>query len=233
MNSTQTAALCRRLGGPTVDARRLPNYGGNVDKASPVTSRIRRLNQWARALAYFTVAYNVLEAVVAISAGWSSGSSALISFGGDSVVESLSAGVIIWQFRSDIPEDRERLALRFIAVAFFVLTAYVTADALRALLTGTEPETSPVGIALALLSLIVMPSLFAAKRRVGRELGSASVGADSIQTLLCVYLSAILLAGLLLNTLVGWWWADPVAALVIAGIALREGIEAWQGEDCD
>lgn len=208
-----------------------PSVGG-VDKEARSTPRIRQLNQWARALAYFTVTYNVLEAVVAISAGRTSGSPALISFGGDSVVESLSALVIIWQFRSDIPEDRERLALRFIAVAFFALTAYVAVDALRALLTGAHPEPSPVGIGLALLSLIVMPTLFAAKRKVGRELGSASVGADSVQTLLCVYLSAILLVGLLLNALVGWWWADPVAGLVIAGIALREGIEAWQGEEC-
>ena len=156
----------------------------------------------------------------------------MISFGGDSVVESLSALVIIWQFRSEVPEERERLALRFIAVAFFVLTAYVAVGALRALAVGAHPEPSRVGIALAIVSLVVMPTLFAAKRRVGRELGSASVGADSVQTLLCVYLSAILLVGLLLNAWVGWWWADPVAALAIAGIALREGIEIWKGEDC-
>ena len=202
-----------------------------MDETTGSGTRVRRLNQYARALAYFTVGYNVVEAVVAISAGWASGSPALISFGGDSVVESLSALVIIWQFRSEVPEERERLALRFIAVAFFVLTAYVALDALRALTVGSHPEPSRVGIALAIVSLVVMPTLFAAKRRVGRELGSASVGADSVQTLLCVYLSAILLVGLLLNAWVGWWWADPVAALVIAGIALREGIEAWQGED--
>jgi divalent metal cation (Fe/Co/Zn/Cd) transporter len=191
-----------------------------------------RLNQWAIRLAYFTVAYNVLEAVVAISAGSLSGSPALISFGGDSVVESLSALVIIWQFRSDVPQDRERLALRFIAVAFFALAAYVAVDAVRALTTEARPEPSPVGIGLAILSLVVMPALFAAKRTVGRELGSASISADSVQTLLCVYLSAILLAGLLLNALLGWWWADPIAGLLIAAIAFREGTEAWKGEDC-
>jgi divalent metal cation (Fe/Co/Zn/Cd) transporter len=203
-----------------------------VDKEAPSAHRVWQLNRWARALAYFTIGYNVLEAVVAISAGSISGSPALISFGGDSVVESLSALVIIWQFHSDVPEERERLALRFIAVAFFVLTAYVAVDALRALLVGVHPEPSAVGIVLAIISLIVMPTLFAAKRRVGRALGSTSVTADSVQTLLCVYLSVVLLAGLLLNAWLGWWWADPIAALVIAAIALREGIEAWQGDDC-
>ncbi len=185
----------------------------------------------ARHLAYFTLGYNVLEAVIAITAGVIAGSVALISFGGDSVVESLSALVIVWQFRTTVPEDRERQALRLIALAFFALAAYITVDALRALLTGSDAEASPVGIALAIASLIVMPFLAWAKRRVGRQLGSAAVLADSKQTLLCTWLSGALLAGLLLNAMLGWSWADPIAALVIAAFAAHEGLEAWRGEE--
>lgn len=193
--------------------------------------RRARLHRQARALAWLTVAYNAVEAVVGIGAGAAAGSLALVSFGGDSIIECLSALVIIWQFHGHVPEDRERRALRAIAVAFFVLAAYVTADALRSVLSGTEPDASPVGIALAGVSLLVMPVLAWAKRRVGRRLGSAAVTADSTQTLLCTYLSAVLLAGLLLNATLGWSWADPLAALVIAGVAANEGREAWRGED--
>lgn len=185
----------------------------------------------ARHLAYFTVAYNALEAVLAITAGVIAGSVALISFGGDSVVESLSALVIVWQFRTSLPEDRERQALRLIGLAFFALAAYITVDAVRTLLTGSDAQTSPVGIALAIASLFVMPFLAWAKRRAGHQLGSAAVLADSKQTLLCTWLSAVLLAGLLLNATLGWIWADPIAALVIAAFAAHEGLEAWQGDD--
>jgi divalent metal cation (Fe/Co/Zn/Cd) transporter len=187
----------------------------------------------ARHLAYFTVAYNVLEAVVAITAGVVAGSVALISFGGDSVVESLSALVIVWQFRTPLPEERERQALRLIGVAFFVLAAYITVDAIHALLTRSDAETSPVGIAIAIASMLVMPFLAWAKRRVGRLLGSAAVLADSKQTLLCTWLSGVLLVGLLLNAALDWSWADPLAALVIAGFAAHEGLDAWRGEDDD
>ena len=184
-------------------------------------------------LAYFTVAYNVVEAIVAISAGVVAGSVALTSFGSDSVVESLSALVIVWQFRTAVPEDRERRALRFIGTAFFILAAYITVDALHALLTGPDANASPVGVVVATASLIVMPALAFAKRRVGHRLGSTAVLADSTQTLLCMWLSAALLVGLLLNTLLGWGWADPVTALVIAAFAAHEGLEAWRGEDDD
>lgn len=185
----------------------------------------------ARHLASFTVAYNALEAVVAITAGVVAGSVALISFGGDSVVESLSALVIVWQFRTALPEDRERRALRLIGLAFFALAAYITLDAVRTLLTGSDAETSPVGIAIAIASLIVMPFLAWAKRRAGHQLGSAAVLADSKQTLLCTWLSGVLLTGLLLNATLGWTWADPIAALVIAAFAAHEGLEAWRGDD--
>jgi divalent metal cation (Fe/Co/Zn/Cd) transporter len=195
--------------------------------------RRERLRRHARWLAYGTLAYNAAEAAVAIGAGSDAGSFALVSFGGDSLVECLSAIMIIWQFRSAVPEDRERQALRGIAVAFFVLAAWVTVDAGRGLLTGADPDASPVGIALAAVSLVVMPLLALAKRRVAAALGSASVAADGMQTMLCTYLSAVLLLGLLANATLGWAWADPVAALVIAAVAVREGRDAWRGQGCD
>jgi divalent metal cation (Fe/Co/Zn/Cd) transporter len=184
-------------------------------------------------LAYATAGYNLLEGLVAIAAGAAASSSALIGFGLDSFVEVSSAGVIIWQFRSRVPESKERLALRFIAVSFFALAAWVTVDSVRSLLAGGDADASPVGIGLAIASLVVMPLLVRAKRRTGRELGSATVMADSTQTLLCTYLSAVLLVGLVLNAALGWSWADPVAALVIAGVAVKEGVAAWRGDACD
>ncbi|GAA1864711.1 cation transporter [Asanoa iriomotensis] len=183
-------------------------------------------------LAYATAAYNLAEGAVAILAGVAASSSALIGFGLDSFVEVLSALVIIWQFRARVPESRERLALRLIAISFFALAAWVAFDSIRALTFGDEATPSPVGIGLAIASLIVMPLLVAAKRRTGRELGSATVLADSTQTMLCTYLSAVLLAGLVLNAWLGWSWADPLAALVIAGVAVKEGVEAWRGDGC-
>jgi divalent metal cation (Fe/Co/Zn/Cd) transporter len=183
-------------------------------------------------LAYATAGYNLLEGLVAIGAGAAASSTALIAFGLDSFIEVSSALVVIWQFRARIPETRERLALRLIAGSFFALAAWVSVDAVTSLLGGGEAQPSPVGIGLAVASLIVMPALVWAKRRVGRELGSATVVADSTQTLLCTYLSAILLAGLVLNATLGWSWADPIAGLVIAGVAVREGIEAWRGDAC-
>lgn len=196
------------------------------------TQRRLALNRRALHLAYVTAGYNLLEGVVAIAAGVVASSTALIGFGLDSFIEVASALVVIWQFRSPVPEERERLALRLIAVSFFALAAWVSVDAVRSLLGVGEARPSPVGIGLALASLIVMPALVWAKRRVGRVLGSATVMADSTQTLLCTYLSAVLLAGLLLNATLGWSWADPIAGLVIAGVAVREGIEAWRGHTC-
>jgi divalent metal cation (Fe/Co/Zn/Cd) transporter len=184
-------------------------------------------------LAYATAGYNLLEGLIAVAAGSAASSAALIGFGLDSFVEVSSAAVLIWQFRSRVPEDKERMALRLIAVSFFALAAWVTIDAIRSLIAGADADPSPVGIGLAIASLIVMPLLVRAKRRTGRELGSATVMADSTQTMLCTYLSAVLLVGLILNALWGWSWADPVAALVIAGVATKEGMEAWRGDHCD
>jgi divalent metal cation (Fe/Co/Zn/Cd) transporter len=179
-----------------------------------------------------TITYNVIEAIVALAAGAAASSTALVAFGLDSIVEVLSAAAVAWQFASPDPETREKKALRIIAWSFFALAAYVTVDAILALVGVREAEPSPVGIILAAVSLAVMPMLSWFERTTGRELGSASAVADSKQTLLCGYLSAALLVGLGLNTLLGWPWADSMAALVIAGFAVKEGREAWKGDAC-
>lgn len=180
-----------------------------------------------------TIAYNVIEAVIAISEGARVSSGALIGFGLDSVIEVSSAAAVAWQFAGSDPERREKVALRIIAVSFFALAVYVGIDSLQSLFgLGDEARHSSIGIALAAVSLLIMPLLSWAERRAGRELGSLSAVADSKQTLLCTYLSAVLLAGLVLNSLLGWSWADPIAALVIAAIAVREGINAWKGDAC-
>lgn len=191
-----------------------------------------RLGRRARLLAAVSVTYNLVEAVVAISAGLVAGSVALVGFGLDSLVEVSSGLIILWQFRHALPESRERLALRLMALSFFALAAYVAVESVRALAGGQDPESSPVGIGLAVASLAVMPLLSRAQRRTGKALGSNAVVADATQTLLCAYLSAVLLVGLLLNATLGWSWADPAAGLVIAVLALKEGREAWRGEGC-
>jgi divalent metal cation (Fe/Co/Zn/Cd) transporter len=192
----------------------------------------RRLGRRAQWLAAASVAYNGIEAVIAIAAGIVAGSVALIGFGLDSVVEVSSGLIVLWQFRHRLPESREQQALRLMAVSFFALAAYVAFESVRALATGHTADSSTVGIALAVASLLIMPFLSWAQRRTGRALGSNAVVADSTQTLLCTYLSAVLLAGLLLNATLGWAWADPLAGLVIAAVAAKEGWEAWNGHGC-
>lgn len=179
-----------------------------------------------------TISYNIIEAIVALAEGSRVSSSALIGFGLDSVIEVSSAAAVAWQFAGRDPEAREKVALRVIAFSFFALAAFVTIDAVRSLFGIGEARHSTVGIVLAALSLAIMPVLSWAQRRAGRELGSLSAVADSKQTLLCTYLSAVLLAGLVANSAFGWSWADSVAALVIAAIAVKEGREAWRGEAC-
>jgi hypothetical protein len=208
------SADVRTAPGPVTEARR---------------SLLERRVRWVVAV---TITYNVVEAVIAISAGTVAGSAALVGFGLDSIVEVLSAAAVAWQFSAPDPETRERVALRVVALSFFGLALFVSVDSVRSLLGGSDPDHSTVGIVLAAVSLAVMPFLSWFERRTGRELGSATAVADSQQTLLCTYLSAVLLVGLLLNSLLGWSWADPVAALVIAGIAVREGIQAWRGDGC-
>jgi len=185
-----------------------------------------------RLLTAATISYNIVEAVVALLAGTRASSAALIGFGLDSVIEVASAAAVAWQFSGKDPEARERLALKVIALSFFGLAAYVTVDAVRTFAGGREAESTVVGVVLAAVSLVVMPVLSTAQRRAGRELGSASAVADSRQTLLCTYLSGVLLVGLLLNALFGWWWADPLVALAIAAVAVREGRTAWRGQHC-
>lgn len=195
-------------------------------------ARVAVLRRRIRWIVAFTIAYNIIEGVIALIAGGIASSSALIGFGLDSFVEVLSAAAVAWQFAARDPEKRERAALRVIAIAFFALAAYVSVDAVLSLTGIREPDHSPVGIALAAVSLLVMPFVSLLERRAGRELGSASAVADSKQTLICSYLSAAVLVGLLANLLFGWTWADPIAALVIAGFAVREGSEAWKGDAC-
>jgi divalent metal cation (Fe/Co/Zn/Cd) transporter len=190
------------------------------------------LSRRVRLLVSATITYNIIEAVVAISAGTVASSSALIGFGLDSLIEVSSAAAVYWQFSGSDPEARERATLRIIAVSFFALAGYVTVESVRSLLGGETAGSSTAGIVLAAVSLVVMPLLSYAQRRAGRELGSASAVADSHQTLLCTYLSGVLLVGLLLNLLFGWSWADPVVALVIAAVAVKEGRTAWRGEHC-
>lgn len=192
----------------------------------------RKLSRRARLLAATSVAYNVIEAIIAITAGVVAGSVALVGFGLDSVVEVSSGLIILWQFSHRLPETRERQALRIMALAFFGLAAYITLESIRSLIGGSDPETSSVGIGLAIASLFVMPFLSWAQRRTGRALGSNAVVADGTQTLLCTYLSAVLLVGLVLNATLGWGWADPTAGLIIAAVAVREGREAWKGDGC-
>jgi divalent metal cation (Fe/Co/Zn/Cd) transporter len=205
----------------------------HVHAGPPLSGADRlRLGRRAQLLAGASVAYNVVEAVVAVTAGLVAGSVALLGFGLDSVVEVSSGLIVLWQFRHRLPESRETQALRLMAVSFFVLAAYVSFASVRALLSGIEPDESPVGIGLAMASLVVMPFLAWAQRRTGRALGSNAVVAGSTQTLLCTYLSAVLLAGLVLNATLGWGWSDAVAGLVIAAVAVREGLMAWRGEGC-
>ncbi|MFF5185653.1 cation transporter [Streptomyces sp. NPDC000345] len=201
----------------------------------PSPARREILARHIRLLVAATITYNVIEAVVAITAGAIASSTALIGFGLDSVIEVSSAAAVAWQFSARdhaVREAREKTTLRITAVSFFALAAYVSIDAVRAL-TGTgEADRSIPGIVIAALSLVIMPFLSAAPRRAGRELGSASAVADSKQTLLCTYLSAVLLVGLILNAILNWSWADPIAALVIAVITVKEGRDAWQGKGC-
>jgi len=209
-----------------------------VTLGSPASADKRRASvRRGRFLAWFTIAWNSVEGLVGISSGVAAGSVALVGFGVDSYVEVLSGAVVLWRLSKErhgqaLSEAAEHRALRIIAATFFALAAGVTAESIRKLVTGEHPSASPAGIALTVVSLVVMPLLARAKRKVGRQLGSHAIQADATETVLCVWLSAIVLVGLLLNAAFGWWWADPVAALGIVYVAAREGREAWKGETC-
>jgi divalent metal cation (Fe/Co/Zn/Cd) transporter len=201
---------------------------GALDRAAVV-----RRGQW---LEYFTIFYNSLEAVIAIVAGFLAGSVALVGFGFDSVIEVTSGAALLWRLRADVDESARRraddLSLRIVGVCFLALAVYVAYESLEVLIAGDAPERSIPGIALAAVSVVVMPVLARAKRNVAGQIESAAMRADARQTDFCMYLSAILLGGLGLNALFGWWWADPAAALVMVPIIAREGIEAVQGKEC-
>lgn len=201
---------------------------GKIDRAVLV-----RRGRW---LEYFTISYNSLEGLIAVIAGLIAGSIALVGFGFDSLIEVTSGSVLLWRLHADLDEEgRERveaISLRIVGALFVLLAIYVTYDSVKSLIRREAPEESLVGIVLASVSLVIMPLLVRAKRRVARAINSGALMADSKQTELCTYLSAILLGGLLLNALLGWWWADPIAALVMVPIIVKEGIEALRGETC-
>jgi divalent metal cation (Fe/Co/Zn/Cd) transporter len=190
-----------------------------------------------RRLEYFTLAWNSFEAAVALASGWLAGSIALVGFGFDSVIETASAGILLWRFRTDADVERreraERTAHRLVGVCFLLLAAYVATEALRALWIKAQPQRSLPGILIAIAAVIVMPLLGRAKRRVAARLGSRALRADSRQADFCAWLSAILLAGLLLHELLGWWWADPAAALFMVPIIAREGVQGLRSEACN
>jgi divalent metal cation (Fe/Co/Zn/Cd) transporter len=188
----------------------------------------------ARVLAWLGVAWHAVEAFVAIAAGVAAGSIALIGFGADSVVEGIAGIVVIWRFaaRREATADAERRAQRLIAASFFAIAVYVSVEALLSLIGTDHPQASWVGIGLSIVTLVVMPPLATAKGRVARQLGSSATHSEGRQNMLCAYLSAALLAGLGVNALFGWWWGDPAAALLISGVAVREGVGAWRGDAC-
>jgi divalent metal cation (Fe/Co/Zn/Cd) transporter len=190
-----------------------------------------------RRLEYFTIAWNGIEAAVALVSGLVAGSVALVGFGLDSVIETISAGILLWRLRAEDDslrrERRERTAHRLVGACFLLLAVYVAVESLRALWMKATPGRSIPGILIAVAAVVVMPLLGRAKRQVAAQMGSRALRADSRQADFCAYLSAILLAGLLLHALMGWWWADPVAALVMTPIIGREGVQGLRGEGCD
>ena len=194
----------------------------------------RRLVSYARVLAWGSLAWMTAEGVIAIVAGVAAGSIALIGFGIDSAIEGLASVVIIWRFwgARALSEAAERRAQKLVALQFFILAPYVAIEAVRTLATGHEAATSWLGIGLTISSAAFMPAFGIAKQRIGKRLDSAATTAEGTQNMLCAYLSVAVLVGLLGNTLLGLWWLDPIAALLIAYVAVREGREAWRGEEC-
>jgi len=205
------------------------------DVSAPLPQQAEAYRRQAVRLEYFTLSWNAVEAVVAIVAGALASSIALVGFGLDSVIETIAAATLLWRLkqRGDLEAAAESRALRIVGATFFVLAAYVTLESVRDLWLRHEPRESLLGIGLAVVSLIVMPILGTAKRRLARRMGSRALAADGMETLLCAYLSFTLLLGLSLNAWLGWWWADPVAALAMVGFMLREGWEAFEGAEGD
>jgi divalent metal cation (Fe/Co/Zn/Cd) transporter len=193
------------------------------------------LERRARLLAWGANGWHAIEFGIAVGAGVAAGSVALVGFGIDSAIEVLSGGVIVWLFSGGrgVSEAAERRAQQLVAASYAILVAYVGVEAIRDLLGSHHPRASWIGLGLAAVTVVTMPLLARAKRRVGRQLSSAAAVREAGQNMICAYLSVALLVGLLANALLGWWWADPIAALVIAGLAAREGVESWRGESCE
>ncbi len=203
--------------------------------ASEAVTRSQHLHR-GMVLEYLTIGWNVIEGLVAVISGAVSGSIALIGFGIDSFIETASGAILLWRLRAEHRgrdrEHVERRALKLVGISFILLAAYVAFDSIKALVARAAPDRSIVGIVVAIVSLIVMPWLARQKRNAAADLNSAALRADSRQTSLCAYLSLILLGGLLLNALLGWWWADPLAALCMVPIIAKEGRDAFKGEAC-
>jgi divalent metal cation (Fe/Co/Zn/Cd) transporter len=215
-----------------------------ITRPAPATSRLTgvtlpegerdRLVRRAKALSWLSLAWMTVEGAVAITAALVAGSVALLGFGLDSVIEALASVIVIWRFTGDrrLSDHAEQRAQRLVALSFFLLAPYVAQDAIRTLIAGDHPSISWVGIGLSISSLILMPVLGRAKQSIGSQLGSGATADEGAQNLLCAYLAAGVLAGLIVNAALGWWWADPLIALGIAGLAVKEGRETWRGEGC-
>jgi divalent metal cation (Fe/Co/Zn/Cd) transporter len=220
-------------GAPLLQLGRVRTPTAPVLPVAPAAERAA-LEEWARTLAWVGLGWHVAEFAIAIAAGLAAGSIALIGFGADSFIEALAGVVVLWLFTGSRRGSHraERRAEQLIAVSFFVLAAYIAVESARALTGGDHPEPSRVGIGLAAVTAVAMPLLAYAKRRVGNQLHSSAAVKEASQTQLCAYLSIALLAGLGANALAGWWWADPLAALAIAALAVNEGRASWRGQGC-
>jgi len=212
------------LSSPSIQLSRQPQQSAEREKL------VRR----AKLLAWLGVGWHGIEATIAVGAGIIASSIALIGFGADSLIESVAGTVLLWRFAASrvSSEDAERRAQKLIALSFYLLAAYVGIESVRSLLTLDKPDASWVGIGLSVVTLLTMPPLAIAKARIGEKLGSSATKSEGQQNMLCAYLSAALLVGLGSNALFGLWWADPATALLIAGVAVKEGREAWRGESC-
>jgi divalent metal cation (Fe/Co/Zn/Cd) transporter len=214
------------------------SVGKSMEQVTRISEQPGRemLVRRGKLLEYLTISYNGLEGLIAVISGLLAGSIALVSFGFDSLIEVSSGLALVWRLRSDLHEARrervEAITLRIVGVCFMLLAVYILYDAGKSLLRHEEPEKSVIGIGLTIASITIMPLLTRAKRKVGKGINSAAMMADAKQTELCAYLSAITLGGLILNAILGWWWADPVAALIMVPIIAKEGVEALRGEAC-
>ena len=205
-----------------------------LTRKTPKVGEREKLVRRAKLLAWVGVGWHGIEAAIAVGAGIAAGSIALIGFGADSLIESVAGIVLLWRFAAcrASSQDAERRAQKLIALSFYLLAGYVGIESLRSLLTADRPDASWLGIGLAIVTLLSMPPLAVAKARIGEKLGSSATKSEGQQNMLCAYLSAALLLGLGANALFGLWWADPLTALVVAGVAVKEGHESWRGESC-